>query len=180
MPELFLLVSFPFLGALLAAIDAAFDRAAFSKRAAFLLAIPTALLFAFTMLSSAPAATILMAVLLSCLLGRKVDNLAFFVGAIIVVAVLYWASAFSFLIAPLIVLTIAGVLDEVGNNYADKNTVKVKFVELFFRYRFFMKIAVLAFALLGAFEMVYFAAFLLFDIAYGRVAASFGGKRQKQ
>jgi hypothetical protein len=75
----------------------------------------------------------------------------------------------------LISISLAGVLDEVGNDFVDKNNVYHnvkyfgKYIHLFFEYRFVMKIAVFSFAFLNFFSFTYFFAFLAWDVGYALI-----------
>ncbi|MCX6799468.1 MAG: hypothetical protein NTW59_05235 [Candidatus Diapherotrites archaeon] len=174
---LLLVFSFALLGAGLKVVDLSFDERLFSRRIALLLAVPGALLFAFTLLADAQSATLLMAVLVSCLLTRKVDNVAFFAGAAIVVALSFLLNAFSLLLfLPLAALVVAGIFDELGNNFADKRKVRGA-AGFLLQQRFFMKICAFALLLAGLLDLLHFAAFICFDAGYAAVEAALNKKR---
>ena len=76
------------------------------------------------------------------------------------------------LIIPLIVLTLAALFDEVGNDFIDKrhfiqgNNVSKKFVGYFFDQRWLTKVVILGLALANVMPIYFFLAMLLFDGAY--------------
>jgi hypothetical protein len=116
------------------------------------------------------ATTIFLAILIGTLFSGKVDKLGHIVTLVIFLAILAIFGLPSIGLGALIICTLAAWVDEVGN---DRQSFKgKKIVEIFFNYRFTMKIAVLALALLGAFyplqgfQPVTFIYFILFDMAY--------------
>lgn len=169
----FLIFSFMVLGAGIKYIDDAFDEKTYSKMKALLLSPVIAIFWVFVMYLSAPAATILGAIFLAVLLRNKVDNIGFHVGAIaiiFVIALLYFFKIVNFDWPVLIFLTVAGILDEIANDWVDTHPKVHPAVYTFFEWRFIMKIAVFICVLLNFFRIEYFLAFLGFDIAYASVA----------
>ncbi|MBN2126926.1 MAG: hypothetical protein JW703_00875 [Candidatus Diapherotrites archaeon] len=173
-PEIFafyLIVSYFFLGALIKFIDDCFDEALASKSVATILSVIVAGLWAFDMTLSAASATILAAIVIGVLVKGKVDNIAFQIGVIGVGTILFFFGFFQFLWFPLIIISLAGVIDEVGNDFVDEKNMYTrgffgKLVHLFFEYRMLMKIVVFLFAFFGFFELFYFLAFLFWDLGY--------------
>jgi len=165
----FFIAAYAVLGGGIKYIDDAFDEKTFSKIKAVLLAPFLGGLWAFTMTLHPASATILAAIVLAVLLRGKIDNLAFMVGTVTIITALFFSGLATFLWLPLILITLAGVLDEVGNDYVDKNFKANKFIYIFFEYRFTMKLAVLYFAAINYFVWVYFFAFIAFDVAYALV-----------
>ena len=174
--DLFIVLAYSFLGASIKYIDLAFDENTFSKNKALVLAPITGIFWAYVMVLSPASATILFSIVLTVLIKGKVDNLAFRAGIISIVGVLIVSGYFEFLWIPLIFLVAAGIFDEIGNDYVDKKSSLLrkgrlsKALHYFFEYRFALKLMVLLFALLGFYSIVYFLAFLGFDIAYVLVA----------
>ncbi|QQR92505.1 MAG: hypothetical protein IPJ89_05155 [Candidatus Iainarchaeum archaeon] len=153
-------------------IDDAFDEKTYNKQLAILVAPLIAIFWVFMMYVSGASATILGAIFLAVVLRYKVDNIGFHVGALAIVAGLFFLYLFNlikFLWIPLIVLTIGGILDEVGNDYVDSHRRLHPAIRFFFEYRFVMKLFVLALAILGVYGFEYVLAFLGFDIAYATV-----------
>jgi hypothetical protein len=169
---LFFIFSYGVLGGAVKYIDDAFDERIYSIRSAILLAPIIGVFWAYLMALSSASATILLAIVLGVLLKGKIDNIAHKIGLVSIIAVVIFSGYFQFLIFPLIILTVAGVIDEVGNDFVDEKNVYNKLLPLskvvyyFFEYRFTMKLAVFAFVFLGDFAMYYFFAFLGFDLAY--------------
>ncbi len=162
----FFITVYAFLGGSIKYIDDAFDERVFSRRNALLLAPLVGIFWAFAMSISAPSATILGAVVLAVLLTGKIDTIAFQAGLVSIFGVLAISGFFNFMWIPLAVIAFAGIVDEIGNDHADRNPKTHFLINNFFHYRFTMKLAVLAFAFLGTFGWVYIFAFLAFDIAY--------------
>ena len=167
----FFLAAYPILGAGLKYIDDAFDEKRFSKKLALILAPLLGTLWAYTMIISPVSATILLAILLGVLLKGKIDNLAHLSGLIIIIGIVVFAGV-NLLILPLIAMTVAALLDEVGNDFIDKkkylysNSFCKKFVGVFFDQRWLTKVMLLGIALIGVFPLYFFLAMLLFDGAY--------------
>jgi hypothetical protein len=178
--SVFLVVSYFLLGASIKYIDDAFDEKTFPRTVALILAPVTAIYWGYIMALSPISALILTAVIIGVVVKGKIDNIAFIMGVLCVYVAFFFLSSspldfiFIYPIA-LISISIAGILDEVGNDFVDKNniyhTVKHfgKYIHLFFEYRFVMKIVVFSFALLNFFPLIYFFAFLAWDIGYASV-----------
>lgn len=161
----FFVCAFAILGGGIKYIDDAFDENTFSKKKAMLLAPFLGVFWAYTMSLDPAAATILAAVLLSVFVSGKIDNNAFWLGLIVTILLAFYLGGLvNFLWLPLIALTIAGFLDEMGNNFVGKKPKMNNLVQYFFEYRFIMKIVVFVFALFRFFDWVFFAAFIAFDI----------------
>lgn len=168
----FFLIAFTVLGGGVKYVDDAFDEKKFSKKIATLLAPALGVLWAYTCISSEIAATLLLAIMFGVLLKGKIDNLAHQLGFVTIIVLLFLGGA-EMMIVPLIVLTVAGALDEVGNDFMEKRTSYFyhskaweKFSSFFFGYRLLMKIVVLFITLLGVFPLYFLVAFLLFDSSY--------------
>ena len=168
----FYLVSFPLLGAGLKYIDDAFDEKIYNKKIAIALAPIIGILWAYTMLLDAFAATILLAVIVGVFLRGKIDNIAHFVGLIIIVGIIILAGI-NLLFLPLVFLAIAAFIDEVGSDIIDYNLGEIdwdnfwhKVAVYFFDQRWMTKLAILYVVLLGIFPLYFFLAMLLFDGAY--------------
>jgi hypothetical protein len=168
----FFLLIFPILGAGIKYIDDAFDEKTFNKKIALVLAPILGVLWAYTMIISAVAASILLAILCAVLLKGKIDNLAHLAGLAIIFVIIIIAGV-ELMIPVLIFLTLAAILDEVGNDFIDKRRdyfsrggLWHKIVMTFFDQRWVLKIAILGISLLGIIPLYFFLAMLLFDEAY--------------
>lgn len=183
--EYFLLLLYPLLGAGIKYIDAAFDDDAFDQRLALLSAILLGLLWSFAMCTNSISATLLFAVVLSVFLKGKIDNKAFLLGFGVIVFLMLFCGV-QLALLPLGLLTIAGVLDEVGNDVIDYNQGELKeskfghqFIKYFFGRRYVMKAALLVLVIIGTVPILYLIAFILFDEAY-IVIDMYGETRKKR
>lgn len=168
----FALLSYPILGAGLKYIDDAFDERKFSKTLAIILAPFLGVLGAYTMLIDPVSATILLAIVAGVLLKGKIDNYAHFLGFGIALVIIVIAGV-QILILPLIVLAIAALLDEVGNDLIDRKRASIdtkridhRIIVAFFDQRWVLKLAILGIALIGIIPIYFFFAMVLFDGAY--------------
>jgi len=167
----FFLLSFTVLGAGLKYIDNAFDERIFSKKVAYVVAPLLGILGAYTMMIDAVSATILLAVVLGVLLKGKIDNFAFLSALLVTVGILILAGV-QLLILPLIVLTLAALFDEVGNDIIDKKNYLTegkqwqRCVGYFFDQRWVMKVVILSLAVVNIVSFYFFVAMFLFDGAY--------------
>jgi hypothetical protein len=167
----FFFVAFAVLGAGLKYIDDAFDEKVFNKKIAYAIAPLLGILWAYTMIIDAFAATILLAILLGVLLKGKIDNIAHVIGLVVIIGVTVVAGV-QLLFVPLIVLAAAALFDEVGNDRVDKSRFLVggkrwqRFVIGFFDQRWVAKVAILGLVVVSVLPWFFFVAMLLFDGAY--------------
>jgi len=179
----FFFIAFAILGAGLKYIDDAFDEKVFSKKIAYAISPLLGILWAYTMIIDSFAATILLAILLGVLLKGKIDNIAHVIGLIVIIAIVVVAGV-QLLFIPLIILAAAALLDEVGNDLADKSSFLAggkrwqRFVIGFFDQRWVAKVAILGLVMVSLLPWFFFVAMLLFDGAYLGVR-SFSQIRQK-
>jgi len=191
-----LFVSYGLLGALIKYIDQAFDEGVFERTLATFLALPAGLLMGGLMVLNGASATIFMAIVLAVAITKKIDNIAFQLGAgILFLVPLVFRGIFTIHWLPLGLLLFAGVADELGNDWADRRKMKRAFIETkgglignvhvfarmveeFLEHRFIMKVVLTGLVLTGTFKVVYLFAFLAFDAAYITVdKLSMAGKR---
>ena len=168
----FFLLIYTILGAGIKYIDAAYDEKTVSKKIAFTIAPILGILWAYAMLINLYSATILLAILLGVFLKRKIDNYAFLLGFFIILVIII-PLGIELMILPLIFLTTAAVLDELGNDITDnnkKNSVSkkfsFKFAVYFFGRRYLMKTALVYLVLLGVYPWYFLLAIIFFDEAY--------------
>ncbi len=168
----FFLISFGILGAGIKYIDAAYDEKTFNKKVALCVAPFLGLLWAYTMIINPVAATILLSVVIGVLFKGKIDNYAHLAGLIVIFAIIFFAGV-QLLIIPLIILGIAALLDEFGNDFIDKkkdkmNTNKLthKFVVSFFDQRWVLKVTILGLCITGIVPILFFLAMIVFDYSY--------------
>jgi len=167
MDSLMIVAVFGMIGAGLKYIDEAFDEDIFDRRKAAALAPLLILLWTGISILDTTAATILFSILAGVLLTGKIDNTVFKLSALALLGALVFIN--KLLIAPLILLTLTGIIDELGNDYADTHEMS-KASRFFFLHRFSMKLGVATLCYLGIFQLIYLAAFLVFDTAYDTIA----------
>jgi hypothetical protein len=166
---LFFLLSFLVIGAGIKYMDAAFDDGTVSKKLAILIAPVLAIIGWYTMMVDEVAATILIAVLLGVLLTFKIDNIAHILGFAVIAPIIFFTGV-QFMLIPLILLVVSGIIDEVGNDYVDKKKqiwgVQMLLIIKFFEHRWTLKVAILALVIINMFPWYFFVAMILFDYAY--------------
>ena len=168
--QISIILAFAVIGAGVKYIDDAFDEDRFSKKIAVLIAPVIVIVACILAIKDTASQTILFSILLSVLIGGKVDNLIFKVSFIAFLVLLFLPSFYLygkiyFLWAPLIIITITGIIDEKGNDYVDENKT-CKLTHFFFEHRFSMKIGLLTVCVFQFLEWFYLFAFLSFDSAY--------------
>ena len=135
---------------------------------------------AYLAVTSSDAACIFIAILIGTVLSLKVDSLNHVLALLLFLIIIIYIGIPSIGIVTLVICAAAAFLDEIGN---DNDGIKKlgHWAELFFDYRFTLKIAVLVFAVLGLlvpyfpvlvqpniqyFQFQTFIYFLFFDICY--------------
>lgn len=130
--------------------------------------------------TSADAACIFIAILVGTILSLKVDSLNHIVALLLFVLIVVYIGIPTIGIITLLICSIAAFLDEIGN---DNSWIKSKGkkIEIFFEYRFTLKVTILIFAVLGILQNTYpglkvpgvqyfllqtFIYFILFDLFY--------------
>lgn len=173
----FFLIAYSILGAGIKYIDDAFDEKTFNKIIAFILVPLLSILGAYAMIIDPISATILLAVLAGVFIKGKVDNFAFIIGFITVLAIAIIAGM-QFLVIPLILLSAAAVLDEVGNDFIDskKSSLNPKnpihtFGKYFLGQRWIMKTAIIFLVIINMVPIYFLLAMIFFDYAYLTVNA---------
>jgi hypothetical protein len=130
--------------------------------------------------TSADAACIFIAILIGTILSLKVDSLNHIAALVLFVLIVVYIGIPTIGIVTLLFCSIAAFLDEVGNdNLWIKN--RGRKLELFYNYRFTLKVTILIFAVLGLLQPFYpaltipgvqyflpqtFVYFILFDLFY--------------
>jgi hypothetical protein len=171
--QILIIFAFAIIGGGLKYIDDAFDEDIFSKKKAILIAPIIVIIAGILSLKDTASQTVLFSILLSVLIGGKVDNYVFKLSSIGFLLLLSLPSFClygtpNFLWTPLLIITIMGVIDEKGNDYVDKNKTN-KLIYFFFEHRFTMKIGVLSVCGFQFLAWLYLFAFLSFDSAYESV-----------
>ena len=120
---------------------------------------------AFAAISDVGAAYIFISIPIGNFLALKIDGIHH-VFALLVFIVICLIAGIPEMSLPVLLICILGVLaDEVGHELISTVTDN-KFLNLFFEYRFVLKIVILLLAICGAFDIMVFVYFMLFEIAY--------------
>lgn len=114
---------------------------------------------------SLEAAYIFLAILIGNFLALKVDGIHHIITLIIFIVILLIFGIPELNLIVLLVCVLAALSDEVGHELISKFTQN-KFLNLFFEYRFVMKIVILLLAVFGVFDIWIFVCFILFEISY--------------
>ena len=173
----FFLLSYAILGGGIKYIDAAFDEKVFSKKIALVVAPLLGILWAYTMFANEISTTILLAVIFAVLIKGKIDNRAHIIGLVTIVIfsvfVIFFIDGSGLMMLPLVLLTSAGLIDEVGNDvigynkkFLNSGRFRYRFSLYFFGRRYLMKAAILYLVLFGIFPLYFLLAFIFFDEAY--------------
>ena len=114
------------------------------------------------------AACIFLAILIGNILAMKVDGIHHIatMASFIIAFIILGFPSFTFLsIITIIICMIGAIIDEIGN---DNEAIyqKSKFLEIFFDYRFALKIVILLLVIVGMLNFWSFIYFLCFEIAY--------------
>jgi len=164
-----LVAEYAFLGGSIKYIDQVYDEKIWSRAMAVILAVVSGLLMGYLVATDPASAAIFIAIVLGVALAKKIDNLPFMLGTLLVLGApalyLTFVSQLSLNWGILFFLTMAGLFDEWGNDLYDQKKITGP-LGRFFAYRSTMKLAVFAMPLLGVFSWSYFFAFLAFDISY--------------
>ncbi|MFH1055590.1 MAG: hypothetical protein V1744_05805 [Candidatus Altiarchaeota archaeon] len=173
--DLAILVIYLIVGMGIKYIDQAFDLKVFNKKTATAVAVPIAILMGLLMVYDPPSASIFTAIALGVAATNKVDNIAFSLGlATLIIIPILLGHIIQIMWIPFILLLIAAVIDEKGNDWSDKYyqrkrkdmRTKTKTLAFLFSHRFTMKITVLILVAVNQMPPAYLAAFILFDLGY--------------
>ena len=116
-------------------------------------------------LYSVEAAYIFISILIGNILALKVDGIHHIIALIIFAVILLVGGIPNLSIVVLLICILAILSDEVGHEMISTVTQN-RFLNLFFEYRFVMKIVVLLLAVCGVFSIWTFVCFLMFEISY--------------
>ena len=114
---------------------------------------------------SIEAAYIFIAILIGNLIALKVDGIHHIITLIIFVLICLLFGIPELNLIVLLICILAALSDEIGHELISKFTQN-KFLNLFFEYRFVMKIVIFLLAVCGVFNIWIFVCFLLFEISY--------------
>lgn len=111
------------------------------------------------------AAYIFIAILIGNLLAFKVDGIHHVITLIVFVLICLIFGIPELSLVVLLICILSALSDEVGHELISKVSDN-KFLNLFFEYRFVMKIVILLLAISGIFNIWIFVCFISFEIAY--------------
>nr|WP_295001380.1 hypothetical protein [uncultured Methanobrevibacter sp.] len=115
--------------------------------------------------SDVEAAYIFIAILIGNLLALKIDGIHHIITLVIFIIICLICGIPQISLVVLLICVLGVLADEVGHETISKLTDNV-FLNLFFEYRFVMKIVILLLAVSGAFNLLTFVNFMLFEIGY--------------
>lgn len=125
-------------------------------------------------LYSVDAAYILLAIPIGNLLAMKIDGMHHVITFIVFLIILL-IGGFPHLNLIILLICVLGALsDEIGHELIPKATQN-RFLNLFFEYRFVMKIVIFLLAVCGVFNIWIFVCFLAFEISYVFAGIVFDG-----
>lgn len=116
-------------------------------------------------LYSVEAAYIFIAILIGNILALKVDGLHHIITLIIYIVILLIGGIPDLGLVILLICILGTLADEIGHELISKVTQN-KFLNLFFEYRFVLKIVVFLLAVCGVFSFWIFVCFILFELSY--------------
>lgn len=120
---------------------------------------------AFATVYDTGAAYIFIAILIGNLLALKVDGIHHIITLAVFLVICIILGIPEISIVVLLVCILSALSDEIGHELISKVTEN-KFLNLFFEYRFVMKVVILLLAISGVFDIWIFACFISFEIAY--------------
>jgi len=120
---------------------------------------------AFATISDVGAAYVFISILIGNLLALKVDGIHHVITLLVFIVICLIAGIPEMSLAVLLICIFGALADEVGHELISTVTDN-KFLNLFFEYRFVLKIVILLLAICGAFDFMVFVYFILFEIAY--------------
>ncbi len=136
-----------------------------NKLQALVLGIVCAVASAWATIYSGEAACIFIGILVGNFLAFKVDGFHHIITLIIFIVIVAICGVPSLSIVVLLICILAALIDEIGHEMVSKK-ISNKFVNLFFEYRFTMKVVIFLLAVVGVFNIWIFVCFLLFEIFY--------------
>lgn len=132
---------------------------------AVVFSILCAITCAIATVSDVGAAYIFIAILVGNLLALKVDGVHHILCLIVFIVICLGFGIPDISVFILVICIVAALLDEIGHESISKLTQN-RPLNLFFEYRFVMKVMILLLAFGGVFKINVFIYFILFEIAY--------------
>lgn len=165
----FLVSSYAFLGGAIKYIDQAYDEGIGSIRIAKAVAVLSGLIMGGVMVLDGGFSTaFFLAMLISLVVTRKIDNWSFLVGALVGLGAFLVGGYFlgvDIRFAPLVVFLIAGAVDELADGMAHRRDLP-KAVEYFLHYRPFSDFALVILIMWEPFDWIYLAPYFAFTFSY--------------
>ena len=120
---------------------------------------------AFAAIGDVGAAYIFIAIPIGNLIALKVDGVHHIITLAVFIVICLIAGIPEISLVVLLICILGTLADEVGHELISTVTDNV-FLNLFFEYRFVLKIVILLLAICGAFNIMVFVYFLIFEVAY--------------
>ncbi|MEE1157569.1 MAG: hypothetical protein U0K80_09135 [Methanobrevibacter sp.] len=111
------------------------------------------------------AAYIFISILIGNLIVLKVDGIHHIITLIVFLVVLLVVGIPDLRLVVLLICILAAMGDEIGHDLIP-NMTEDRFLNLFFEYRFVMKIVIFLLAVCGVFDIWIFVCFILFELSY--------------
>ncbi len=111
------------------------------------------------------AAYIFISILIGNLIVLKVDGIHHIITLIVFLVILLAVGIPDLRLVILLICILAAISDEIGHELIPTITEN-RFLNLFFEYRFVMKIVIFLLAVCGVFDIWAFVCFILFELAY--------------
>lgn len=115
--------------------------------------------------SDVGAAYIFIAILIGNLMALKIDGIHHIIALVVFVIICLICGIPDVSLIVLLICVLAALGDEVGHETISKITDNL-FLNMFFEYRFVMKIVIFLLAICGAFNISVFICFILFELGY--------------
>ena len=134
-------------------------------KSATIFGVLCALTSAAVAVGNAGAAYIIIAIPIGNFFAFKIDGIHHFVTMVLfaIICLICGIPQLNFVV--LLICILAALADEVGHELVPEKTDN-EFLNLFFEYRFVMKIVILLLACCGAFSFSVFVCFIMFELAY--------------
>ena len=120
---------------------------------------------AFAAIGDVGAAYIFIAIPIGNLIALKVDGVHHIITLAVFIVICLIAGIPEISLVVLLICILGTLADEVGHELISTVTDNV-FLNLFFEYRFVLKIVILLLAICGAFNIMIFVYFIIFEVAY--------------
>jgi hypothetical protein len=183
MEIILIMVLFAISGFLMKISDDAFDEKG-DKLFATITGILCGFIIGLLVVNSIEAAYIFFAILLGTLFSKKIDGLHHIITLLTFILVAFIFGIPQMALYTLIICSLAAYIDEIGNDNP-KLSKKSYFLEIFFKYRFAMKLTILGLVILGIYSSLtgfkiqgieFLSVFALFYFILFEISYEFAGK----